>query len=77
MDQATPPRPSPRAVAAVAVVCLAILVYATLALGNPLVGLFPAFAALVCYVGWRFLLAVEGMADGLQRLAAVREREQR
>ncbi|MBP1986458.1 hypothetical protein [Halolamina salifodinae] len=77
MDRSTPPRPSPRIVAFVGVVCLAILVYAILALGNPLVGLFPAFAALVCYVGWRFLLAVEEMADGLQRLAAAREREER
>ena len=77
MDRPTPPRPSPRAVAAVGVVCLAWLVYAILAMGNPLVGLLPVLAALVAYTGWRFLLAVEAMADGLQRLAAAREREER
>lgn len=77
MDRPTPPQPSPRIVAFVGVVCLAILVYATLALGNPLVGVFPTVVALVCYGGWRFLLAVEAMADGLQRLAAAREREER
>lgn len=75
MDSDGPPRPSPRVVAAVGIACLAWLVYAILAMGNLLVGLFPVVVALVCYAGWRFLLAVEAMGDGLQRLAAARERE--
>lgn len=75
MDRSTPPRPSPRVVATVGIVCLAILVYALLALGNPLLGLFPTVAAVVFYLGWRLLRAVEMIADGLQRLAAARERE--
>lgn len=77
MNQSSPPRPSSQFIAIIGVFCLAFLVYAILAMGNPLVGLFPVFAAIVFYFWWRFLLAVETIADGLQRLATHHEREER
>jgi hypothetical protein len=67
------PRPSPRVVAPVLVVCSALLVYAVLALGNPLVGLFPFLLVVAGYFAWRFLLAVEAVGAGLQRIAAALE----
>ena len=77
VKQSSPPRPSSQVVAIIGVFCLAFLVYAVLAIGNPLIGLFPVFAAIVFYFWWRFLLAFESIADSLQRLATEREREER
>jgi len=69
MDRASPPRLTPRTVALLGTLSLAFLVYAVLAMGNPLVGLFPAVLLVAAYATWRFLLAVEAMGDGLQRIA--------
>ncbi|MFC7134872.1 MULTISPECIES: hypothetical protein [Salinibaculum] len=39
------------------------------------VGLFPAFILVSLYLLWRFLSAVEAIADALQRIARQREQE--
>lgn len=75
MARTSPPRPTPRTVALLGALSLAFLVYAVLAMGNPLVGLFSAAVLVAAYATWRFLLAVEAMGDGLQRIADVREAE--
>ena len=76
MVRSSPPRPTSRVVAPVVVLCLAFLVYAILALGNPLIGLLPFLLVVAGYFAWRFLLAVEAAGEGLQRIADALEDEQ-
>ncbi|MFD1585562.1 hypothetical protein ACFR9U_01100 [Halorientalis brevis] len=52
-----------------------LLGYALFIVQTPLLVLFPVVLAGFLYVGWRFLLAVEAIADALQRIAQQRERD--
>lgn len=70
----SPPSPSNRTVALVGGLLLAVLLYALLVVQNVLLGLFPVVAVGAGYIAWRLLVAIEAIADGLQRLAAARER---
>jgi len=70
----SPPSPSSRTVAVVGILLLAVLLYALLVAQQVLLGLFPVVAVGAGYVAWRLLLAIEAIADALQRLAAARER---
>ncbi|WP_136716280.1 hypothetical protein [Halorientalis salina] len=47
--------------------------YSLLVVQTPLLVLFPAVLAGLLYVGWRFLVAIEAIADAQQRLARHRE----
>lgn len=70
----SPPSPSNRTVAVVGILLLAVLLYALLIAQHVLLGLFPVVAVGAGYVAWRLLLAIEAIADALQRLATARER---
>lgn len=52
-----------------------LLGYSLFVVQTPLLVLFPAVLAGFLYVGWRFLLAVEAIADALQRIVDQRERD--
>jgi hypothetical protein len=58
----------------VGVLLLVVLLYALLVAQTVLLGLFPMVAVGAAYLAWRLLLAIEAIADALQRLAAARER---
>jgi len=71
----SPPSPPAALVAGVAVLALAWLVYAVLVQGSFLLGLLPVLVLAALYVLWRFLVALEAVADGLHRIADEDERE--
>ena len=52
-----------------------ILAFSVFIEGALLLGLLPVFALVSVYLLWRFLRAVEAIADALQRIARERERE--
>ena len=49
--------------------------YALIIVHQPILGTFPVILLGFLYLGWRFLVATEAIADALQRLAHQRERE--
>jgi len=69
----SPPTISRQWLIGIGTVYALLLAYVVLVLGELLVGLVPAFAFLSLYFAWRFLLAVEAIADALQRIARERE----
>jgi len=71
----SPPSVPQRWLAAAAVLSVLVFVYAVLIVGQLLLGLLPTLLLGVVYVLWRFLAAVEAIADAQQRLADQRERE--
>jgi fatty acid desaturase len=71
----SPPSVPRRWLAAAAAFSLLVFVYAVLILGQFLLGVLPTLLLGVLYVLWRFLAAVEAIADAQQRLADQRERE--
>jgi CHASE2 domain-containing sensor protein len=73
----SPPSLPRRWLAAAAVLSVLVLVYSVLILGQFLLGLLPTLLLGVLYVLWRFLAAVEAIADAQQRLADQRERERK
>ncbi len=68
----TPPRPSERTVAAALLVVVVGLVWSVL-LARLDAALVALGLAVVAYVVWRFLRALEAVADGTQRIAAAQE----
>jgi O-antigen ligase len=52
-----------------AVVWLVLLAYAILIQGRILLGVLPGLGLVVLYVLWRFLVALEAIADGVHRIA--------
>jgi hypothetical protein len=75
MSDWSPPSVS-RTWLAVAVVLYALLVaYGVVIAGQLLLTVFPGLFALGLYLLWRFIVAVEAIADAQQRLADARERE--
>jgi len=69
----SPPAPSNALVAGVGVLLLLWLVYAILIQGSILIGLLPGTLIVAAYVVWRFLVALEAIADGVHRIADQRE----
>jgi hypothetical protein len=62
--------------AVVAVAYLLLLGYSLIVVQEVLVlGLFPGMALVSLYLLWRFLVAIEAIADALQRIARQREDE--
>ena len=77
MSQWSPPRlPRPLLVAGIVAWALWLL-YTLIIVQQVLLGLLPGFLFVGVYVAWRFLAALEAIADAQQRLAAERERENR
>jgi len=69
----SPPSPSNALVAGIAVLGFAWLAYAVLIQGSILVGILPGALLVAVYVLWRFLVALEAIADGVHRIADQRE----
>ena len=73
MADRSPPSP-PSSIVVVFLCCwLLWLLYALLVMQAVLLGLLPGLLAAAGYVAWRLLVAVESIADSLQRLAEERE----
>ena len=71
----SPPSVPRTALVTAAVLYAVVLVYLVLIRGTILLGLFPGLVAVVLYVVWRFLAALEAVADGVHRIADEHERE--
>ena len=71
----SPPSVPRTALVTAAVLYAVVLVYLVLIRGTILLGLFPGVVAVVLYVVWRFLVALEAIADGVHRIADQHERE--
>lgn len=69
----SPPSPPVALLAGTTAVWLVLLVYAALVQGSILLGLLPGLGLAVLYVLWRFLVALEAIADGVHRIADARE----
>ena len=59
----------------IALLYVPVLGYTILVQGSILLGLLPGLVLLAAYVLWRFLVALEAIADGVHRIADQRERE--
>lgn len=69
MADSSPP-PIPRSWAATIIVLYVLfLLYSILLAGSPLLGLLPALIIIPLYLLWRFLVAIEAIADAQQRIA--------
>lgn len=76
MTERSPPQPSWPVLAVVGVSSLAWFLYAVMFTGQIFLGLFfPLFGWTSLYLGWRLLVAVEVIADALQRIARQQENE--
>jgi hypothetical protein len=71
----SPPSLPRKWLAAAAALYVLLLAYSVLVLGQLLLGVLPGLLFVSLYVLWRFLAAVEAIADAQQRLADRRERE--
>jgi hypothetical protein len=70
----SPPSPSRRTVAAIATGYVLIAAYSLVITAQLLLGvILPGVVLLGSYLLWRFLRAVEAIADALQRIADARE----
>jgi hypothetical protein len=58
-----------------AVLYVLLLAYSVLVLGQLLLGVLPGLLFVGLYVLWRFLTAIEAIADAQQRIARQREQE--
>lgn len=75
MSEWTPRQPSQLAVIGLSICYLLVLAYSVIIAGQLLLGVLIGAVFGVVYLGWRFLVAVEAIADALQRLARQREQE--
>lgn len=74
MNGWSPPSLSRRTVAAIATGYVLIAAYSLVIVGQLLFGvILPGVVLLGSYLLWRFLRAVEAIADALQRIADARE----
>lgn len=72
----SPPEISREWLVGVGVVYIALLGYSLVVVQQVLLlGLFPGLLLVSLYLLWRFLVAVEAIADALQRIAHQREQE--
>ncbi|MFC7042142.1 hypothetical protein DM826_08370 [Halonotius aquaticus] len=70
MSDWSPPTLSRGQLAGLIVGLLAVAAYSLVIAQQLLLVIFPAAAVVVVYLAWRFVVAVEAIADALQRLAA-------
>lgn len=70
MSERSPPTLSRGQLAGIVVGLLAVAAYSLVIAQQLLLVIFPAVAVVVVYLAWRFVVAVEAIADALQRLAA-------
>ncbi|RJX50159.1 hypothetical protein [Halonotius pteroides] len=70
MSDWSPPTLSRGQLAGIVVGLLAVAAYSLVIVGQLLLVVVPAAAILAVYLTWRFIVAVEAIADALQRLAA-------
>lgn len=75
MEGWSQPRIPVPALAVGTVLWLAWIAYCLIIIQQVLLGVLPVILFAVVYVGWRFLVALEAVADAQQRLASERERE--
>lgn len=70
MSDWSPPTLSRGQLAGIVVGLLAVAAYSLVIVGQLLLVIVPAIAVVAAYLVWRFVVAVEAIADALQRLAA-------
>ena len=70
MSDWSPPTLSRGQLAGIVVGLLAVAAYSLVIAQQLLLVIVPAVAVAVAYLVWRFVVAVEAIADALQRLAA-------
>jgi hypothetical protein len=71
-----PPSIPRRWLAAIVAVYAVVLAYAVLIQGSFLLGALPGVVVAATYVLWRFLVALEAIADGVHRIADGRDGEE-
>jgi len=69
MSDWSPPTLSRGQLAGITVGLLAVAAYSLVIAQQLLLVVFPAAALIAVYLAWRFVVAVEAIADALQRLA--------
>ncbi|SEH59840.1 hypothetical protein SAMN05192561_11117 [Halopenitus malekzadehii] len=77
MTSQSPPSLPRSWTAAVIILGTLILGYSVIIAGQILLGVIPVLLLVLLYLLWRFVVAVESIADAQQRLAARRERRER
>lgn len=75
MPDWSPPSISQGWLVGIGLLSVAWLGYSLLILSQLLLGLLPGIVIGALYILWRFLVAVEAIADALQRIAHQREQE--
>ncbi|SDY40325.1 hypothetical protein [Halopenitus persicus] len=76
MSDRSPPPNSRRWLPVIALLSVLIIGYALIIAGQILLGLIPVLGLVLLYLVWRFVVAVEEIADAHQRLAAHQERQE-
>jgi CHASE2 domain-containing sensor protein len=71
----TPPSIPRHWLAATVILYVLFLGYSIFIAGQLLLGVVPAVAIVSVYLPWRFLVAVEAIADAQQRIASQREED--
>jgi hypothetical protein len=69
MSEWSPPTLSRGQLAGISVALLAVSAYSLVIVQQLLLVVVPAAALLAVYLTWRFIVAVEAIADALQRIA--------
>ena len=75
MSEWTRPQLSRPVITGLSICYLLVLAYSVIIAGQILLGLLIGAVFGVVYLGWRFLVAVEAIADALQRIARQQELE--
>lgn len=75
MSERSPPAVPQNWLLAAGVLFAVWLAYSFVVIQEILLGALPLVAFAALYLGWRFLVAVEAIADGLQRIADQKERD--
>ncbi|QHS15832.1 hypothetical protein GWK26_00980 [haloarchaeon 3A1-DGR] len=76
MSDRSPPPNAKRWLPVIALLSVLIIGYALIIAGQILLGLIPVLGLVLLYLVWRFVVAVEEIADAHQRLAAHREQQE-
>lgn len=73
MSPYSPPSLSRVWIGAMIVFVAVLIAYSLIIIQQPILGIFPVLVIGVLYLIWRFLTAIEAIADALQRIADERE----